>query len=57
MLGMGAMYGVLLIQVPLDDARFLIPPCSPFVYEQADAFMRVFSIHNVAMFLDNVFYL
>ena len=52
----GITHGVLLVEVAADGARLLVPPCSPFVDKQADALLRVFLIHYLAVLVDDLFY-
>ena len=47
-------HGVLLIEVSAHGARLLVPPGSPFVYQESDALLWVFLVHDVAMLLDDV---
>ena len=47
-------HGVLLIQMPLDGSGLLVPPCSPFIYEQTDLLLRVLLVHDGTMLLDDV---
>ena len=48
-------HAVLLIEVTLDGSRFLIPPGSPFIYEQTNLLLRVSLVHDGFVLLDHVF--
>ena len=53
----GIAHGVLLIEMAADRAGFLIPPGTPFVYEQTDMLVGIFLIHDSTVLLDDILYL
>lgn len=53
----GVAHGVLLVEVAFYGAGFLVPPCSPFIYEQPYLLLRVFLVHDLRVALNHVFYL
>ena len=46
---------VLLVQVSGNGTRFLIPPGSPLINEQADASLGIFLVHDGLVLLDHLF--
>ena len=50
----GIAHGILLIEVSVDSSWFFIPPCSPFVNEQANPLSWIFLVHNGTVFLDDI---